>query len=107
MGTGLGIIGTAQSYLFIAITVGVFLLELVALIDALRYSGEAYRAAGKLTKGGWCGILGGAAVVGFLAMPPLSIMPMFVSILGFVAAAVYFLDVRKAVRSIDPKFRGR
>lgn len=104
---GMALIGSVQSLVFLVITVAVFVLEVVALLDSLRYSGEAYRAAGKLTKPAWCGILAAAAVIGFLAMPPMHFMPMFISILGFVAAAVYFLDVRRAVRSVDPKFRGR
>lgn len=100
-------LANAQTFVFFAITIAAFIFQLAALIDSLRYSGEVYRAADKRTKVFWTVLLGIAAAVGFLAMPPMSFMPMFISLLGFVAAAVYFVDVRKALRMVDPRYRNK
>jgi ABC-type multidrug transport system permease subunit len=45
--------------------------------------------------------------VSFLGLPPLNAMPMFITILAFVATAVYWLDARPALRRVDPRRRGR
>ncbi|GAA4283146.1 hypothetical protein GCM10022261_06770 [Brevibacterium daeguense] len=100
-------LASAQSIVFLILTVAAFAVELVAFVDSLRYRDEVYRAADKKSKTFWTVLLGISAAVGFLAMPPLSLMPIFISLLGFVAAAVYFTDVRKGLRSVDPRYRGR
>ena len=100
-------LASIQGLVFLLLTVAAFIVELVAFIDSLRYRDEVYRAADKRSKTFWTLILGISAVVGFLAMPPLQAMPIFISLLGFVAAAVYFADVRKGLRAVDPRFRNR
>jgi hypothetical protein len=62
-----------------------------ALIDALRHKAPAYLAAGKLTKGQWCGILVAALLFSWFG---------FFSIIALIASLVYLLDVRPALRSI-------
>lgn len=100
-------LASIQGLVFLVLTVAAFLVELAAFIDSLRYRDEVYRAADKRTKTFWTVLLGVAAAIGFLAMPPLQAMPIFISLLGFVAAAVYFTDVRKGLRAVDPRYRGR
>lgn len=104
---GLAILGSLQTVVVLIITITAFVFEIAALIDSFLYRADAYKAAGKLTKPAWNAILGAAVLIQFLALPPLSISPIFLTILGFVATCVYFLDVRKAVRSVDPKYRNR
>ncbi|GAA2011984.1 DUF2516 family protein [Brevibacterium samyangense] len=100
-------LASVQSLVLTVLMIAIFVFSVVAFIDSLRYSGEVYRAADKKSKGLWCGILGAAALVSFVGMPPMNAMPMFLSLLAVVAAAVYFVDVRKALRSVDPRYRNR
>ena len=67
-----------------------------AFVDALTRPGEAYVAAGKLTKQGWLIILGLTLVTALLWRSPLGLF----SIVGTVAAFVYLLDVRPALSAI-------
>lgn len=108
--SGAGVVNglaNVQSFVWLALTVAAFALQLFAFIDSLRYSNEVYQAAGKQTKTFWVAILGVAALLGFIQLPPLGMRIMLLSLLGFVAAAVYLVDVRKALRSVDPRYRGR
>lgn len=100
-------LASAQTLLYTLLLGGAFVFEVVALIESLRYRDEVYRAADKRTKRFWTLLLGGAVLLGFLALPPMRLMPMFLALLGFVAAAVFFTDVRPALRSVDPRYRGR
>ena len=61
-------------------------------------------AAGKQTKQRWLIILGVAAAIGFVSLlNPLNIF----NLIAFVAAAVYLVDVRPALRQITGKGGGR
>ena len=70
-------------------------LKVWAVADAASRPIAAFPAAGKLTKPIWLGILVAAAVFGFLT-------PVFglLSLVGTVAAIVYLVDVRPAVREL-------
>jgi hypothetical protein len=97
--------GSIQNGVVFVISVGAFVFEGWALIDALRYSGSAYAAAGKQTRALWGGLLGGATVIGFLGLPyPLGFAPASaLGILGLAAiaaAAVYAAGVRPALRAV-------
>ena len=76
------------------IAVGAFGLKVWALVDAVSRPGPAYVAAGKLTKPAWLAILAvavllsGANVLGFFG------------IVGAIAAVVYLVDVRPAVKEL-------
>jgi hypothetical protein len=59
------------------------LVVLAALIDSLLHPDGAYVASGKQTKWFWVLVL----VLGF-----------FISLVGLIAAIVYFVDVRPAVK---------
>jgi hypothetical protein len=69
-------------------------LKLYALVDACIRPGAAYAAAGKLTKVVWVSILAAAALVGGA-----NVLGLF-GLLGTVAAIVYLVDVRPAVREL-------
>ena len=69
-------------------------LKLFALVDACIRPGAAYAAAGKLTKVAWVAILAIAALVGGA-----DVLGLF-GLLGTVAAIVYLVDVRPAVREL-------
>lgn len=76
---------------------GTLALKLWALVDASTRPPAAYVAAGKLTKPAWVAILAVAAVLGFLSSP----IDLF-GLVGLVAAIVYLVDVRPAVRGMRP-----
>ena len=83
-----------SSLLLLVLGYGAFALKLWALVDACIRPQPAYVAAGKLTKVAWVAILaaavllGGAGVFGIFGL------------LGTVAAIVYLVDVRPAVREL-------
>ncbi len=70
------------------------LFKVYAFVDAVLRPAAAYEAAGKLTKVAWLLFLGIAAVVDLAWGGVTSIL----TILGTVAAIVYVVDVRPAVR---------
>ena len=67
-----------------------------ALVDALVRPAAGYVAAGKLTKPGWAAILGIAVLV-VLWQGPMS----FLGLPAIIAAIVYLVDVRPAVRGLS------
>ena len=95
-------------YFFYALLVAAFVIEAWAFIDALRRPAAAFPAASKQSKPIWLIILGIAGIIGiggvtqkiglftsFLALP----------IIGFVAAAIYHVDVKPKVRDMKPGTR--
>ncbi|GAA4727040.1 DUF2516 family protein [Modestobacter marinus] len=66
-----------------------------AFIDAIIRPAAAFVAAGKLTKPGWMAITGIATLV-LLWQGPLS----FLGLPAVIAAVVYLVDVRPAVRGL-------
>jgi hypothetical protein len=67
-----------------------------ALVDALIRPAAGYVAAGKLTKPAWAAITGIAVVVVFF-YGPMS----FLGLPAIIAAVVYLVDVRPAVRGLQ------
>jgi hypothetical protein len=82
--------------LLLTLGVGALGLKLWALIDAVTRPTQAYVAAGKLTKVAWVAILAAAVVLGGT-----NVLGLF-GALGLVAAIVYLVDVRPAVREMRP-----
>ena len=82
----------------IATLVMALVLEVVALVNCLTQRADAFQVVGPLSKNGWLAILGGAVLLtllcGVAAYSPLSIFVLA----AIVAAAVYLLDVRPALR---------
>ena len=83
-----------SNLLLLVLGLGAFGLKLWALIDASTRPTAAYPAAGKLTKVAWVAILAAALVLGWF-----SVLGLF-GLIGTVAAIVYLVDVRPAVREL-------
>ena len=79
-----------------ALFLGALALTVWALVDALVRPAAGYVAAGKLTKPGWAAILGIAVLV-VLWQGPMS----FLGLPAIIAAIVYLVDVRPAVRGLS------
>ena len=73
-----------------------------AFVDALIRPSAGFVAAGKLTKPGWAAITGLAAVIIFLSKNPMT----FLGLPAVIAAVVYLVDVRPAVRGLRRGNRG-
>jgi hypothetical protein len=86
---------TFDSIVFAVVYYGVLALAVWAFVDALVRPAAAYVAAGKLTKPGWMAITGIAALVLFWRGP----MDFF-GLPAVIAAVVYLVDVRPAVRGL-------
>ena len=97
---------TAQFTVFVLLYLLVFVLCLVALLDAASRQPEAFVRAGKRTKGFWVAVLGGATAVSFVALPPLSAPLGFLVVISAVIAGVYFADVRPALGPMQRRRRG-
>ena len=83
------------------VLLGVIVLKFVVLIDAAVRREDAYRAAGKMTKQGWLIILTIALAADLLVGGVTSIL----TIAGLVAAIVYWVDVRPALKQVSGKGR--
>jgi hypothetical protein len=106
MFTGIGLVQFALLMLLGTAALGA---ELYALVDALRTRADAFAATGKLTKNKWVIILAVASALGVISYPltggqgPLT----WYGLIAVVAAAVYLVDVRPAVRQIRGGGAGR
>ena len=78
------------SGIFLVISLATLIIKLWALIDAAIRPSRAFVSEGKQTKGLWVAILAVAVLVTYVG---------FLSILGLIAALVYLLDVRPAVKT--------
>ena len=67
-----------------------------AFVDALVRPAAGFVAAGKLTKPGWAAITGLAAVIIWWQQTPMT----FLGLPAVIAAVVYLVDVRPAVRGL-------
>ena len=85
----------ASNLLLLVLGLGTLAVKVWALLDATTRPAPAYVAASKLTKPLWVGILAASAALGFL-FGPLSLF----GLVGLVAAIVYLVDVRPAVREM-------
>ena len=84
-----------QELVFFVLYWGVLVLTLWAFVDALVRPASGYVAAGKLTKPAWAAITGLAALVIFW-QGPMS----FLGLPAVIAAVVYLVDVRPAVKGL-------
>jgi hypothetical protein len=84
-----------QGLVFFVLYWGVLALTLWAFVDALIRPANGFVAAGKLTKPGWAAITGLAALIVFW-QGPMS----FLGLPAVIAAVVYLVDVRPAVRGL-------
>jgi hypothetical protein len=85
-----------QSSFMLVLTVVLFVLQAWTFVDALTRRPDNFVAADKLTKQAWLIILGLALVAHALFWEPLN----FLNLAGAVAAIVYMVDVRPALRAV-------
>ena len=83
-----------SNLLLLVLGLGALVLKLWALVDACTRPKDAFPATGKLTKIAWVAILAVAVLLGGT-----SVLGLF-GLLGTVAAIVYLVDVRPAVREL-------
>jgi hypothetical protein len=84
-----------QELVFFVLYWGVLALTVWAFVDALIRPASGFVAAGKLTKPGWAAITGLATLIIFW-QGPMS----FLGLPAVIAAVVYLVDVRPAVRGL-------
>ena len=77
-------------------SLAMFAVQAFAFIDAVSHKPAAYVAADKLTKPAWLIILGIALAAHMLIWSPMS----FLNLIGTVAAIVYLVDARPALRAM-------
>lgn len=83
--------------LLLVVSIGLWVLMAFAFVDAVIRPSAAYVAAGKKSKLLWTLIIGIALAVSLATMSAIGIF----GLVGIVAALVYILDVRPAVRSVS------
>ncbi|MDI2131769.1 DUF2516 family protein [Yinghuangia seranimata] len=81
---------------------GLMLMKLFCFVDAVTRREDAYRAADKQKKVFWVAILGISVAFDFFFGGLLS----FISIASLVAAIVYLVDVRPALKQVGNGRRG-
>jgi hypothetical protein len=85
-----------QSTFMMLVSLGLFVLQAWAFIDAASRRPDAFVAADKLTKKAWLIILGIALAAHMLIWSPVSIL----NLVGAVAAIVYLVDARPVMQSL-------
>jgi hypothetical protein len=90
----LEVFGAFQDLVFWGLFAAGLGLKVFAFVDALRTDTHAFPYAGKRTKGLWLAITGVALAVNVVVINPLN----FLNLIGVVAAVVYLVDVRPAVK---------
>lgn len=94
-----------QYLLLWALSLSLFAVELVALVDASGRPSGAFVAAFKRTKTFWVALLAVMAVLGFLSLPISGMgLGLFGTMLAVVPAAIYLTDVRP---NLPRRTRGR
>jgi hypothetical protein len=93
-----------QGLILLVMAVVVLGMQGYALVDAARQKPQVFVAAGKLTKQKWMIILGISLAFGLLGFPSSFLSLGVLGILylaAVVAAGVYLVDVRPALRSVS------
>jgi hypothetical protein len=85
-----------EGWVFLGLYVLAQGLTVWAFVDALVRPAAGFVAAGKLTKPGWAAITGLAALIIFWQQNPMT----FLGLPAVIAAIVYLVDVRPAVRAL-------
>ena len=88
----------APAWIYLIISLAMFVATAFAFVDSLQHKPDAYVAADKLTKNTWAIILGlgVAAQMLFWGRGPISLF----HLVAIIAAIVYIVDVRPALRSL-------
>lgn len=99
----------AQQFIYFALYFIVFVLAVWATVDAATRPPGAFVSGGKRTKNFWLAVTGAATAVAFVAIPaPLGFGALsFLALGSAVAAIVYLVDVRPAIRPYSGRKGGR
>lgn len=97
-------LNSAQAVVFLVLGLAAFVVQVYALVDAIRHRPDAYVAASKMTKQRWVVILGVAVAIGFISFNGNALG--MLNLIAFVAAAVYLVDVRPALRQVQGRGGG-
>ena len=87
------------AWIYLIISLAMFAATAFAFVDSLQHRPDAYVAADKLTKNTWMIILGLGVVAQMLfwGSGPISLF----HLAAIIAALVYLVDVRPALRSLS------
>ena len=88
-----------QGVILTAATLVVFVIQAWAFVDAISHRPDAFVAADKMTKKAWLVILGVALTAHMLIWSPINL----INIIGTVAALVYMVDARPALKSLTSR----
>ncbi|MBC7290340.1 MAG: DUF2516 family protein [Actinotalea sp.] len=91
----MGLLSSAQGLVFLALSLLVLAMCVVALVDAARRPPAAFTAAGKRTKNFWLAVLGVATAIAFIGVGNAGFL--FFAVIAAVAAGVYLADVKPAI----------
>ena len=86
--------GAIEGQVSLFIALAMLAVKIFAFVSALTFSGDAYEAAGKLTKPAWTIILGLGAVLQLLLIGTI------LNLVFTVAALVFIVDVRPALSGL-------
>lgn len=86
------------AWIYLIISLAMFVATAFAFVDSLQHRADSYVAADKLTKNTWMIILGLGLVAQMLLWRsgPISLF----HLVSIIAALVYIVDVRPALRSL-------
>jgi hypothetical protein len=88
-----------QGAILTAVTLALFVVKAWAFLDAVSHRAEAFPAADKMTKKAWLVILGVTLAAHMIFWDPIN----FLNIIGTVAALVYMVDARPALKSLTQR----
>jgi hypothetical protein len=88
-----------EGSVFLVVSLVLLAVKIFALVTALMFSPDHYRAADKLTKPAWVAILGIGAAAQVL-MPDVRSL---INLAFTIAAFVYLADVRPALRGLHQR----
>lgn len=94
-----------EGWLQLALMLVLLVLEVWALVQALRFRPDAYVAAGRRTKGFWCAMTAGAVALGALSL--LGYLGVLIGLVAIVMAGVFLADVLPALRVVMGNAQGR
>ena len=86
--------GSLEGQVSLLIALAMLAVKIFAFVSSLTFSGDAYEAAGKLTKPAWTIILGLGAVMQLLLVSTI------LNLAFTVAALVFIVDVRPALSGL-------
>jgi hypothetical protein len=102
------VLSQLQFFVWFALSLVVFAVQVLALVDALRRPARAFTAEGKLSKNIWLLILGVAAAIGLLGIPTGGGGGGFgfFNVIAVTPAIIYWVDVRPRLRPYGGGGRG-